>query len=205
MKRQLVAAAVMGAATLPAAAQTGPYAERYAAVCAACHGAQGTSTTPLTPSLGGQPSFYAITQLFLFRGGRRDSVVMTAVAQGMSDNDLRGYAEFIGKLPPPSAAAPAEAMDAASAASATRGAALTQRLHCTGCHGADLAGGKQVPRLAGQRQDYLLLALQGFRAGTRVGYTPAMTEALAGVGAADLEDLARYLAALAALPPLAKP
>ena len=37
-----------------------------------------------------------------------------------------------------------------------------------------------LPRLAGQREDYLLHTLQGFRAATRVGYGPAMTEALAG-------------------------
>ena len=73
-------------------------------------------------------------------------------------------------------------------------AALAQRLHCTGCHGADLAGGKQVPRLAGQREDYLLHALRGFRAATRVGYSAAMTEALAGTTPQQLEDLAHHLA-----------
>ena len=52
-------------AALPTAAQT--YAERYAQQCAACHGIAGKSEIGLTPSPGGQPSFYAITQLFLFR------------------------------------------------------------------------------------------------------------------------------------------
>ena len=35
----------------------------------ACHGAGGASATPLTPSLGGQPSFFVLAQLFLFREG----------------------------------------------------------------------------------------------------------------------------------------
>jgi cytochrome c553 len=174
------------AAGLPVAAQT--YAERYASTCAACHGAQGTSTLAMTPSLGAQPSFYVTTQLFLFRDGRRDNAAMTALAKGMSDNDLRGYSDAIAKLPRP---LPEGAL--ADDASVARGAALAQRLHCSGCHGADLAGGRHVPRLAGQREDYLRLALQGFRAGTRIGYTPAMTEALAGVGPDDLNDLVHYL------------
>jgi cytochrome c553 len=178
---------VLAASTGASAAQS--YAERFAGTCVACHGAQGVSTLALTPSLAGQPSFYAITQLFLFRDGRRDNATMSAVAKGMTDADLRGFSEHIATLPaPPPAAEPADAQRNA------RGAALAQRLHCTGCHGADLAGGKQVPRLAGQREDYLLHALRGFRAATRVGYTPAMTEALAGTTPEQLEDLAHHLA-----------
>ena len=174
--------------------QAGPYGERYAAQCAACHGAQGTSTQALTPHLGGQPSFYAITQLFLFREGRRNdhpmAPAMAAVAKGMSDADLRGYSDFIATLPAP---APADRGPRDEARFA-RGQALAGKLHCTGCHGSDLAGGKQVPRVAGQREDYLLIALQGFRSGKRLGYTNAMGEALAGLSPDDLADLAHHMA-----------
>jgi cytochrome c553 len=182
----IVAAAALAA--LPAAAQPQSYAERYAAVCAACHGVQGVSAMALTPSLAGQPSFYAVTQLFLFREGRRDNPLMSAVAKGMSNDDLRGFSDLIGSLP----AVLSDALP--DSARVARGAALAARYHCAGCHGADYAGGKQVPRLAGQREDYLQVALRGFRAATRLGYTPAMTEALAGTEAADLDDLAHYLA-----------
>jgi len=58
-------------------------------VCAACHGANGRSDMPGTPVLAGQHSFYAATQLFLFREGRRSNEAMTAVAKTMSDADLR--------------------------------------------------------------------------------------------------------------------
>ena len=84
------------AALLLCAAQQGaaqPAAERFA-TCLACHGPGGVSQLPLTPSLAGQPSFYAITQLFLFREGRRSSEAMTAVAKGMSDADLRAFSEI---------------------------------------------------------------------------------------------------------------
>lgn len=190
--RALAGAVLLAAGALAAAPAAADYAERYAAVCAACHGAQGVSTLPHTPSLAGQPSFYAITQLFLFRDGRRDSGPMTAIAKEMSDADLRGYSEVIGRLPPagPAAAGPRDAQRVA------RGAALAQRLHCLGCHGSSGEGSQQVPRVAGQREDYLLIALRGFRAGTRVGYGPAMTEALAGAAPAEIEDLAHFLAHL---------
>ena len=47
----------------------------------------------MTPSLAGQPSFYAVTQLFLYREGRRSNALMTAVAKGMSDSDLRAFSD----------------------------------------------------------------------------------------------------------------
>lgn len=167
--------------------------QRLQQQCLVCHGLQGRSDIALTPSLAGQPSFYAITQLFLFREGRRDNAAMTAVAKGMSDADLRGFADAIARLPPPPP--PASAGDPARLA---RGAALAQKGHCGGCHGADYAGGQQVPRVAHQREDYLRVALLGFRAGTRLGYTNAMGEALAGMTPENLDDLAHYLANLPA-------
>jgi cytochrome c553 len=200
VRRVLRQAALAAATALPLAAlaqaNLAAYAERYAAQCAACHGAQGVSTLAQTPSLAGQPSFYAITQLFLFRDGRRDSGPMTAIAKTMSDDDLRGFADVIGKLPPapPAATTPPDAQRLA------RGGAAAQRLHCLGCHGSQGEGARQVPRVAGQREDYLLLALRGFRAGTRVGYQPAMTEAMAGVAADELDDLAHFLAHLPVQP-----
>ena len=196
MKRQhrrLASAAV--AALLAAwcggvAAQAAPPPAERVAACIACHGEGGRSSQALTPSLAGQPSFYAITQLFLFRDGRRASEAMTAVAKGMSDADLRFYSEWIGKLPAASAAVP----DSADPARMARGAALAKQHLCASCHGADFAGGQQVARLAQQREDYLAHALAEFRAGKRLGYTQAMSEALSGIAPADLPDLAHYLA-----------
>lgn len=179
-----------GGAAAQGSAASAPAGERFAA-CLACHGERGVSGLPLTPSLAGQPSFYAITQLFLFREGRRQNEAMTAVAKGMSDADLRAFSELIAKLPAPPAAA------ASDAARSARGADIAQRFRCASCHGADYAGGQQVARLAGQREDYLNKALAEFRAGTRVGYTSAMSEALAGVQPDELGDLAHYLATFA--------
>ena len=78
---------------------------------------------PGTPALAGQHSFYAITQLFLFREGRRANEAMTAVAKTMNDDDLRGFSDFIATLPPVPAPPPATPPDAARM---TRGQALAQ-------------------------------------------------------------------------------
>ena len=181
----------------PPAQAAAPAAERFA-TCLGCHGAGGVSVLPETPSLAGQHSFYAITQLFLFRQGRRANPLMTAMAKDMSDADLRAFSELIAKLPAaPAAAAAAEPADAARMA---RGAVLAEKNRCASCHGGDYAGEKQTPRVAGQREDYLAKALAEFKAGQRLGYTQAMNEALAGVSAAELPDLAHYLAHLGSPP-----
>ena len=174
----------------PAAAPN-PYPQRFATLCAACHGANGRSDMPGTPVLAGQHSFYAITQLFLFREGRRDNPAMTAVAKGFSDADMRGFADYIGTLPPvpaPAASAPPDA------AKMKQGQALAQQYKCVFCHGADFAGGQQVPRIGGQREDYMRDTLHGFRSGKRPGYSMAMVEAVSHIPPAELDLLAYYAA-----------
>lgn len=167
------------------------YAERFRSVCAACHGADGRSDQPGTPVLAGQHSLYAITQLFLFREGRRANATMVALAKGMSDTDLRGYSEFIGTLPPVPAPVPADPPDAARMA---QGQALAQQHKCVLCHGAELDGGQGVPRIGGQKEDYLRSTLHGYKSGERPGYTRAMSEALSQVPAGDLDVLAYFVA-----------
>jgi len=179
------------AASATAAAGAVDYAERFRTVCAACHGATGRSDMAGVPVLAGQPSLYVITQLFLFREGRRNNEAMIALAKPMKDADLRGFSDFIGTLPAVPAPAPAAPLDAARM---NKGQALAQQHKCTFCHGADLAGGQQVPRIAGQKEDYLRATLHGFKSGERPGYTRAMTEALSQVPPPDLDLLAYYVA-----------
>ncbi len=196
------AAAVTGAASAarPAASAGGsavttaassPYATRFREVCAACHGANGRSDMAGTPVLAGQHSLYAITQLFLFREGRRDNAAMVAIAKSMTDADLRGFSEYIGTLPPQPAPTPAAPPDAARM---SQGQALAVQHKCVLCHGAALDGGQGVARIGGQKEDYLRSVLHGYKSGERPGYTRAMSEALSQVPVEDLDPLAYYIA-----------
>jgi cytochrome c553 len=165
--------------------------EERLAVCLACHGADGQSRLVETPSLGGQPAFFVVAQLFLFREGRRANPAMTAAAQGLTNDDLRAFADAIAKLPPPSPPA-----DAADAARAARAESLARRHYCGVCHNADFSGREQMPRLANQREDYLLKALREYKSGARIGYAGAMAVELRDLTDTDLIDLAHYLARL---------
>ena len=187
------AAAGTSTASAAATASAANYAERFNAICAACHGANGRSDMPGTPVLAGQHSLYVITQLFLFREGRRNNEAMIALAKSMKDADLRGFSDFIGTLPPVPAPAPAAPPDAARMSKAQ---ALAKEYKCLFCHGTDLAGGQGVPRIGGQKEEYVIATLKGFKSGDRPGYTRAMSEALSQVPVADLDLLAYYVANL---------
>jgi cytochrome c553 len=143
---------------------------------------------PETPSIGGQPSFFVVAQLFLFRRGARGNSSMAEVAKPMTDDDLRAFGEWVSKLPPP--APPVEPPEPARLG---RGRALTQQRPCATCHNPDFSGREQMPRLAHQREDYLLKAMREYQRGARVGYGAAMTEELHGLSDADLQALAHFL------------
>ena len=169
------------------------YAERYAQTCMACHGVKGEGVIGLAPVLAGQPSFYVITQLFLFKNGRRSNEAMLAISKDFSNDDLRGYSDYIGTLEAVATPAPQAAIDGARM---LQGRNLGDQYQCSACHGKDFSGAPQVPRLAGQHEDYLLRVLQEFQSAKRLGYTAAMNEALSGIKPDELATLAYYLARL---------
>jgi cytochrome c553 len=193
LRRSRPLAAALALAALPAVAQPPAIGER-AAACFACHGKDGHSQQALTPSLGAQPSFFVVAQLFLFRDGRRGAApqAMYAAAKGLTNDDLRAFGEYLAKLPPPPP--PADPPDPARF---ERGRSLAQSHNCGVCHNPDYSGREQMPRLANQREDYLLKALRDYKQGVRVGYGSAsMPEAVAPLRDADLVALAHYLAYL---------
>ena len=157
--------------------------------CLACHGAEGQSETPEVPSLGAQPSPYSLIQLFMFREGLRIAEPMNALAKELSDRDLQSTADFIATLPPPRPPAnPGEAKRI------EQGRALAEQHRCNVCHRADFSGQDSVPRLADQREDYLLKTLREYKSGARHAYDATMAEVLQPVGDAQLVELAYYLA-----------
>jgi cytochrome c553 len=169
-------------------AETKVFTERQPA-CLACHGENGVSPTPETPSLGGLSEYYALLQLVAFREGNRKSDIMGAMVDGMTDDDLRAAAAFVAQQPrptPPEEAGDPERMQ--------RGAALVGKNHCNQCHGPKLFGGEQMPPLLHQREDYLAKALLDYKAERRFGDRAAMVEVVAPLSEADLADLAHYLA-----------
>jgi cytochrome c553 len=185
--RSIVAALVFLSA-LPANADT---LEARLAPCLACHGANGQSTIPEVPSLGGQPAFYLTIQLLMFREKLRVVEPMNQVMQGFKDDDLRDMAASLAKLPPPEP--PAGPVDPARV---ERARALIDQHRCNFCHNRDYSGEQNVPRLAGQREDYLVKALREYKDNTRRGYDASMSDVLYPISDEQIRDLAYFLSRL---------
>ena len=184
--RGIVFAAALMCWALPAAAQS---LEERQMLCLACHGERGQSETPDVPSLGAQPVFYLTIQLVMFRERLRAVELMNEVMKGLSDNDLRSLADFIAKLPPPQPdAQPADPVRM------ERAQVLVQQHRCNVCHGASFAGQENVPRLAAQREDYLVKTLREYKDNTRRGYDASMADVMHPISDQDILDMAHFLA-----------
>ena len=165
-----------------------PFAERVAP-CLACHGEKGYSENPEVPSLGGQTAPYLLIQLYLFREKQRTVEIMNDVTKDFTDDDLRAFSDYLSKLLPPPAP-----MDGADATRIRNGRALITRNRCNACHNLDLSGRDNIPRIADQREDYLVKTLREYKSNTRHGYDATMAEVLAPVTDAQILDLAYTIA-----------
>jgi len=159
--------------------------------CLTCHGEQGQSQLDNVPSLGGQPAAYALIQLFLFRERLFVAEPMNDMTKGLTDDDLRAMSDAIAALPPPK-----PPTDEGDPGRLERARAISAQHRCNICHRPDFSGQDNVPRLADQREDYLLKSLRAYKSGARRGYDPIMVETLSEVPEAQLAELAYYLSHL---------
>jgi cytochrome c553 len=192
----VAAIAVAGGGASPAAdVEAG---RRTAELCAACHGPGGNATIPGMPSLAAMPAFYTHWQLIMFRDGRRQDPQMSPVAATLTDAELGDLAAYYAAQRP-------MARPGATAAPSAEIRAIADAYHCTSCHGPDLMGQQQVPRLAGQDVDYLLKRLRGYKTRTTSDLDGMMTMVAQSVKDEHIEPLARYFAALDPAAPAPSP
>ncbi len=157
------------------------------ALCMACHGPQGNSQIPLTPSLAGQPKVFLENQLVLIREGLRDIPQMKGLLDGVKDPEIVALASYF------SAQTPAKVSGSVDSSRYQRGLATSQRMLCGTCHLPDYSGREQIPRLAGQQEAFLLYAMKQFRDHPGLGRDTIMAASLYGLKDADLADMAHFL------------
>ena len=162
--------------------------------CVACHGPGGNSVIPAIPSLSGQPKQFIVSSMFQFREGKRKNDQMSPMAVNLSNADMNDLAAYFSAQPivlePGKTGAP----------SAAEGQRLSVQNNCTACHAANLMGQQHIPRLAGQRKEYLHDQLRSFKASTRGELDGVMTSAAQALSEPDIEVLADYLSGLATPP-----
>src|SRR5687768_5239160 len=89
------APAAAAAAAQPAGPNAAEGEKRYAAVCAACHAADGNSTIAANPKLAQQHPEYLVKQLHDFKDKKRASAIMQPFAAQLADQDMRNISAFL--------------------------------------------------------------------------------------------------------------
>jgi cytochrome c553 len=160
------------------------------AVCGACHGSDGNATIAGMPSLAGQPKVFLENNLIMIREGLREIPSMKGQLDGLSDPQIIALAKFYSAqvLKP----VPGQRDEALY----ERGQILSKQALCGTCHLPDYVGREQMPRLAGQREDYLLHTMRQFRSNQATGRDTIMAASLYGMNDDDLRAIAQYLSQL---------
>lgn len=139
-----------------------------AAACAACHGADGNSFTPMFPKLAGQGEKYIAKQLKDFQSGARSNAMMAPMVLGKSEQDMADLGAYYASQSV--SVSPANAELAAKGEKLYRGGDLEKGIAaCAACHGASGKGvaAAGFPSLEGQWPGYISAQLKAFRAAGR--------------------------------------
>ncbi len=155
--------------------------EAVATACAECHGADGNSAKPDTPSLAGQDPGYLATATQAYKDGIRDHSAMQSIVSPLSEDDIKNVAAFY-------------------AASSPKGGAARKPLttfqwaeRCDRCHGIDGNSiDPQIPSISSQGEQYLIKAMTAYREQDR-GNT-IMRAMLKPIKDVEIDNIARYYA-----------
>ncbi len=132
------------------------------------------------PKLGGQNGEYIAVALRAYAAGERSHETMHSHAATMTDQDIADMSAYFASLG-----------DLKTATAATN--VPEQAAACVACHGEQgISVMEQYPNLAGQHEDYLVHALEQYRAGER---TNAVMAGFAGqLSDDDIKVLAKFYA-----------
>ncbi len=156
--------------------------QKLASSCSGCHGKDGNSQDSKIPSLAGQDAAYLVSAINSYKeGGTRNHSDMKEIAQELDIKAKLNLAQFYSQLTPQG-----------EKPRALEGPDVLSK-KCDRCHGEN--GGKpdpEKPRIAGQRQAYLVSALNAYKKGDR---TKSMMQAMsADLWTVEIEAIADYYA-----------
>jgi cytochrome c553 len=191
-----------------AAAGNADAGKSKAAMCVACHGANGISASDAYPNLAGQHADYIAKQLKAFKGGTRVDPIMAPMAAGLSVQDMADVGAYFSSLPRSGASASTSKAEVSSTAvvqasasyvaNASAGKSLFELGDssrsigaCIACHGKE--GNSEVliyPNLAKQHAQYIEKQLHAFKDKSRTNY--AMNQFAGAMSDEDIADMGAY-------------
>jgi len=149
--------------------------------CAECHGQEGHSEKPDTPSLAGQDPKYLVNATLAYKDGVRDHSAMQSIVASLGNDVINNLAAYYASLEP-KAGAVRKPLSTAQWAE-----------RCDRCHGIDGNSiDPYIPSISSQHEDYMIKSLTAYRNQTR-GSVPmrAMSQPLRDI---EIKNIARHYA-----------
>ena len=169
-----------------------------AAVCGACHGADGNSMTGSFPKLAGQNVAYLVKQMKDIKSGDRPVMTMTGQLDSFSVQDMQNVAAYFSSQTLKLGKAKAELVELGEklyrSGSKRKGVSA-----CTACHSPTGSGNAPAgfPSLKGQHAEYTAAQLKAFRASERHNDADKiMRDNAELLSDKDIEALASYISGL---------
>ena len=138
-----------------------PSASMLANTCAGCHGTNGSSVGPASPTIAGISRDYFIETMEAYKKAERPSTIMTRIAKGYTEKEIELMADFFSKQP---FVRMTQSYD-------KKKAKLGKKLHkkyCEKCHeDAGRSSEDDAGILAGQWEPYLRYTMEDFTSGNR--------------------------------------
>jgi sulfide dehydrogenase cytochrome subunit len=138
-----------------------PSASMLANTCAGCHGTNGSSVGPASPTIAGISKDYFIETMAAYKSGERPSTIMGRIAKGYTEEEVKLMAGFFAKQ---KFVRQKQAFDKRKARSGKK----LHKKYCEKCHEQ---GGRSSEDdagiLAGQWEPYLRFTMEDFNSGSR--------------------------------------
>ena len=176
--------------SMSAQAQNIEAGKKKAEACAACHGADGNAVATMFPTLAGQNARYLYLQLKDYKEGRRQNPMMSPMAANLAKEDMQDLAVYFASQKQQRSTFKADPQRIKA------GAAKAEESLCAMCHMGGMSGQNEIPRVAGQHPDYVLMQLKNFKTRERHNDAGNMTSLAQTLSENDMENLAHWISSL---------
>jgi len=157
-------------------------------LCQYCHGKDGNSTRAGVPNLAEQNPMYLLTQFEYFRTDKRKNKVMNELAKGLTKDERVNIALYYASQK----VVVSPGLQNVNSLSYKSGSDIYKSI-CANCHGVKGYGAETLPRIAGQKSEFINKTLNAYKAKEGVRPDSPMLAISAALSETDISSIATFV------------
>lgn len=160
-------------------------------LCQYCHGKDGNSVKEDIPNLAGQNPIYLLTQFEYFRTDKRQNKVMNELAKGLTEDERINIALYYA-----SQEVKVEKLSINTKTAVYKRGSDIYNGVCINCHGKKGYGERTLPRIAGQKYQFLVKTLTAYKEKKAARPDSEMIGVSARLSKKDIQSVATYISSI---------